>query len=114
MGSVVSFPQVQRLDGQGIVNRIHSLKSLQEQFLKAQENIDSHARVMGEISTELKKIDGERGKINHLVGSIEKCPLCLAPMRNGIYCSDEAHNGRSTQDKSTQVRTTGRSSQTVS
>lgn len=92
MGSVVSLPQVQRPDGQGIVNRIHSLKSLQEQFLKAQRDLDSHARVMGEITTELKEVDVEREKIHHLVGSIERCPLCSAPMRNGVYCLDDAVN----------------------
>jgi DNA repair ATPase RecN len=90
MGQVVSTKQPERLDGQRIVNRINSLKSLQEQFLKAQKEIDSYARVMGEITTELKEIDGEREKINHLVGGIERCPLCLAPMKNGVYCSEEA------------------------
>ena len=90
MGSVVSLPEVQRPDGQKISNRIQSLKSLREQFLKTQKEIDSHARIMGEITTELKEINGEREKINHLVGSIERCPLCSAPMRNGVYCPDDA------------------------
>lgn len=89
-GLVVSLPQVQRPEGQKIVNRIHSLKRLQEQFLKAQKEIDSHARLMGEITTELKEIDGEREKIHHLVGSIERCPLCSAPMKDGVYCPDDA------------------------
>jgi DNA repair ATPase RecN len=114
MDPVVSLLQVQRPDGQTMVNRVSSLKSLQGQFLKVQREVDSHARVNGEISTELKKIDGEREKIKHLVGSIERCPLCSSPMKDGVYCSDEAHHGRSTQDQGAPVGVAGRSSPTVS
>jgi hypothetical protein len=85
----VSLPQIEKPDGQTIINRIHLLKNLQGQFLKTQRDVDSYARVIDEISIELKEIDEERKKINHMVSSIERCPLCSAPMRNGSYCPDE-------------------------
>jgi len=114
MGPVVSIQEPQRLDGQGIASKLRSLRSLQEQYLKIQKDLDSSVRLTDEINAELKKTDGERKKINHLVESIERCPLCSAPMRDGIYCPDETYNGRSAQDKSVQVRAIGKSSQTVS
>jgi DNA repair ATPase RecN len=88
-GPVVSIQQPQKVDGQGIVNRIHSLKGLREQYLRAQKDLDSSVRVTGEINIELKQVDGEREKLRYLVGSIERCPLCSAPMKDGCYCPEE-------------------------
>ena len=111
MASVVSISQPKRPDGQGIASRIQSLKSLQTQFLKAQKELDSSIRVKGEIDTELREIDEERKKINYFVGSIERCPLCLAPMKDGVYCPEEAHNGR---QENIQAGVTGESDPSVS
>jgi hypothetical protein len=88
MGLVVSIPQIQRPNGSEMADKVRLLKELQRQFLKTQKDIDSHVRVTDDLRAELKKIDGEREKLKYFVGSIERCPLCLAPMKDGVYNSD--------------------------
>jgi hypothetical protein len=106
MGPVVSIQEPQKLDGQGIASKLQLLRSLQEQYLKTQKDLDSSVRLTDAIDAELKKIDGERDKLNYLVDSIERCPFCFAPMKSGVYCPDETYNGR--RDESRQDGVVGK------
>jgi hypothetical protein len=86
LGQAIKLPRIQCPDLQKIVVRIASLKSLQKQFLKAQKDLDSSVQLNGKITIELKQLEEERKQIEYLVSSIEKCPLCSAPMKDGVFC----------------------------
>jgi hypothetical protein len=90
---VAQAPAAQRPDWSVTADRLQALTLLKDQFLRTHKEMESSKRVLSEISQEAKGIEEERRKIEYVVGTMERCPLCAAPMRAGRYCEEEAHNG---------------------